>query len=362
MSERYDRWRSRLADIEHLGLTRHLKTLKPTGAVTAELDGQPVIIACSNDYLGLAHHPDVRAAAAGGGAGGSRLISGTRPAHTALEDALEQRYGRPALLFPSGYQANLGVFSTVCEAGDLIASDALNHASIIDGVRLSPAEKCVVSHAAPEAIPSGTRAIALEGLYSMDGDIPPFSRYDTEPWMVVDEAHAAGCLGPDGKGAAAAAGVEPDIIIGTFGKAYGAAGAFVIGPPELKKLLISKARSFIFTTAIPEPIALMALAALHAATDARRQTLAARADFLRSGLRDLGWEPLGEAHIVPVLAGPEVMSLAHRLLANGVFAPGIRYPTVPRGQERIRLTVSAEHTEDQLSRVLDAFGPVSISI
>jgi len=361
MNDRHDRWRSRLADIEELGQTRRLRTLRPTGPVTAELDGQSVVIACSNDYLGLAQHPDVAGAATGGGAGGSRLISGSRPAHIALEELLEDRYGRPALLFPSGYQANLGVFSTVCEAGDLIASDALNHASIIDGIRMSRADRVIVPHVDPKAIPSAATLIALEGLYSMDGDSPPFQDYADGPWMAVDEAHAVGCLGPEGRGAAAAAGIEPDILIGTFGKAYGTSGAFVIGPPELKALLVNMARSFIFTTALPEPVARMALAAMNAATDARRERLAERTRFLRAGLRDLGWKPLGHAHIVPVVVGPSAMEVSETLLAKGVFAPGIRYPTVPTGEERIRLTVSAAHTEDDLSRILDAFGPTSIS-
>jgi len=351
---RHQRWRDRLAAIEDRGQTRVLRTLKPTGPVTAELDGREVLVACSNDYLGLAHHPDVLAAASGGGAGGSRLISGSRPAHLALEALLEERYGRPALLFPSGYQANLGVLSTVCEAGDLIASDALNHASIIDGIRMSRADKVVVPHADPTSIPAGAKLIALEGLYSMDGDIPPFLDYPAAPWIAVDEAHAVGCLGPDGKGAAAAAGFEPDIVVGTFGKAYGASGAFVIGPPALKELLINAARSFIFTTAMPEPVAAMALAAMRLATQERRARLAENARFLRAGLRDLGWTTLGDAHIVPVVVGPTAMHLAAELLTRGIFAPGIRYPTVATGQERIRFTVSAAHTQNDLSKILDA--------
>ena len=362
MSDRHARWRQRLTAIADLGQTRTLRTLRPTGPVTGTLDGEEVLIACSNDYLALAQHPDVLNASRGGGAGGSRLISGSRPAHRMLEALLEERYGRPALLFPSGYQANLGVFSTVCEAGDLIASDALNHASIIDGIRLSRAAKVVVEHATPSAIPEATTLIALEGLYSMDGDSPAFADYPSHPWLAVDEAHAVGCIGPEGKGAAAAAGLEPDIVIGTFGKAYGASGAFVIGPPELKALLINAARSFIFTTAMPEPVARMALAGMYAATDARREQLEARTQFLRNGLRDLGWHPLGTAHIVPLVVGGKAMETSERLRQRGVYAPAIRPPTVAAGQERIRLTVSVAHTETQLSKILDAFGPAQSSI
>jgi 7-keto-8-aminopelargonate synthetase-like enzyme len=335
--------------------------VRPTGPVTAWLDGREILVACSNDYLGLAWHPEVRDAARGGGAGASRLIGGSRPAHHALEEELQAIHGRPALVFPSGYQANLAVFSTVCQAGDLVASDALAHASIIDGLRLSKAQRLVVPHADPAAVPAWARLIAVEGLYSMDGDVPPLARYPRGPWLAVDEAHALGCLGPQGRGAADAAMVLPDILVGTFGKAYGVAGAFVVGPPELKELLVNTGRSFIYTTAMPEPVARMALAGLRLATfDARlREQLADRSARLRKGLADLGWKPLGSAHIVPVVVGPAAMDLAARLLARGVLAPGIRAPTVAAGQERVRFTVSACHTDEHLDRILDALGPRS---
>lgn len=338
---------------------RRLRTLKPTGPVTAELDGRSVIVACSNDYLGLAWDPEVRAAARGGGASSSRLISGSRPAHAALEAELEAWLGRPALLFPSGYQANLAVFSTVCGAGDRIASDAANHASIIDGIRLSRARRTVVPHADPTAIPEDTTLVAVEGLYSMDGDVPPLADYPDGPWLAVDEAHATGCLGPGGRGAHEACGIAPDIVIGTFSKALGAAGAFVSGPRELVDLLVNAGRSFIFTTAPPEPVVHMARAGLARvrADPALRARLASNALRLRSGLRDLGWSPLGDAHIVPLVVGRGAMELAQRLLERGVLAPGIRYPTVPQGAERIRLTVGAAHTDEHLDRILDALGP-----
>lgn len=350
-------WARRLREIDAQGLTRTLRALRPTGPVTGELDGRPVLVACSNDYLGLAWDPEVQAAARGGGAGGSRLISGTRPVHVELEEALEAHFGRPALLFGSGWHANVAVFSTVCEAGDLVASDALNHASIIDGLRLGRAERRVVPHLRPEAVPPDARLVVVEGLFSMDGDVPDLRRYPPDPWLAVDEAHAVGCLGPGGRGAAAAQGVEPDILVGTFGKAYGAAGAFVVGPPELKRLLINAGRPFIFSTAPPEPVAAMALAGLRRADDALRERLAANAERLRTGLRQLGWEVLGSHHIVPVVAGEHAMELSARLLARGVYAPGIRFPTVARGAERVRFTVSAAHTPDQLDRICEAMGP-----
>lgn len=355
---RYEPWRSRLAAIDDAGLTRSLSSLKMVSPTRGQLNTQDVIVACSNDYLGLAFHPELCGAAKGVGAGASRLISGSRPIHHQLEDALEEAYGRPALLFVSGYQANLAVFSSVCEAGQHIASDALNHASIIDGIRLSPSECVVVPHGEPDAIPNGTDLIVVEGLYSMNGDRAPLDQYPKEPWLAVDEAHALGCLGPRGLGRAAEVGVEPDILVGTFGKALGAAGAFVVGPPELKELLINTGRSFIYTTAAPEPLVAMALAGFKLAlgADDLRERLVQNTVYFRQGLAQLGWQALGSAHIVPVMAGKQVMDLSARLEKRGVLAPGIRYPTVAKGEERIRFTLSAAHTTVELDQILDALG------
>lgn len=334
-----------------------VRTLRPTGPTTGELDGREVIVACSNDYLGLAWDPEVRAAAAGGGSGGSRLISGARPAHRQLEEAVSDWLGRPVLMFNSGWNANLGLLQALGEPGVRVASDALNHASIIDGLRLSRAERLVVPHADPSTIPPEVDAWVVEGLFSMDGDIPPLATYPSGPLSVVDEAHAVGCLGPQGRGAAAMLGVDPDVIVGTFGKAFGAAGAFVAGPQPLVDLLVNAARSFIFTTALPEPVAAMALVGLRRADDERRERLAANTERFRCALHQLGWTPLGDAHVVPVVVGPRAVALAEDLLSAGVFAPAIRWPTVARGQERIRFTVSAAHTPEQLDRVAEALGP-----
>ena len=353
---RYDPWRRRLEHIQDQGQFRVLRTLEPTGPVTATHNGQPVLLACSNDYLGLAWDPEVRAAARGGGSTGSRLISGSRPIHAQLEDALAEHFGRPALLFNSGYQANLAVYSTLVQSDGRIASDRANHASMIDGMRLSSAQRTVFAHADPSAIPADTTLIATEGLFSMDGDVPDFSRYPTDPWLAVDEAHAFGAMGPGGRGAAAAQGIQPDVIVGTFGKALGGSGAFVVGPPELKSLLINAGRSFIFTTAMPEPVAAMALAALKRATDDLRDRLRSNARHLRAHLRERGWKVLGQHHICPVVVGDGAVPLSESLLRQGIFAPAIRYPTVPRGQERIRLTVSAAHDHSQLERIADALG------
>lgn len=355
---RYDAWRQRLDALDQAGLRRRLRTLVPTGPTTARLGGDEIVVACSNDYLGLAWHPEVREAATGGGTGASRLVTGDRPVHHALEAELEDWLGRPATLFTSGWHANLGALGAALGRDIPVASDALNHASIIDGLRLARTDTRIVPHADPNAIPEDVRAIVVEGLYSMDGDIPPLSDYPSRPWLYVDEAHAIGALGPEGRGAAAAAGVEPDILVGTFGKTVGAHGGFVVGPPELRDLLVNTARTIIFTTSMPEPVAAMALAGVRLArrVPERRERLAANARYLREGLIAQGWSPLGEAHIVPVVVGPEVMALDARLQAAGVLAAGIRPPTVAAGTERIRLTVSSEHTPAQLDRILTAFG------
>lgn len=359
MAERTWSWRARVAALEASGRRRRLRTLVPTGPTTARLGGQDVLVACSNDYLGLAWRPEVREAARGGGSGSSRLIAGDRPVHHQLEEAVEAWLGRPATLFTSGYHANLGVLGAVLQREHVVASDALNHASIIDALRLARAERRIVPHARPDAIDDDVDAIVIEGLYSMDGDVPPVADYPTRPWLIVDEAHALGVLGPEGTGASAAAGRVPDIRVGTFGKALGAHGAFVEGPPELRELLINTARTFIFTTGLPEPVAAMALAGLNLLR--REPELRARLNRntarLRRGLRELGWEPLGDAHIVPIVVGPRVMDLDARLQDAGIFAAGIRPPTVAPGTERIRLTVSAAHTDDQLDRILDVLGP-----
>lgn len=354
---RYAPLAARLARAREDGLLRRLRRVEPIDATTAEVDGRVVTLFCTNDYLGLADHPDVVAAYRGGGAGASRLVSGSRPGHFALEEALSALYGRPATLFNSGYAANLALVTTLVGKGDVVASDALNHASIVDAVRLSGADRVILPHGVA-AVPPGARLAVIEGLYSMDGDIPDFAAYLGDHWLAVDEAHAFGCLGPDGRGAAAARGVTPDFVVGTLGKSVGAVGAFVVGPPELRELLVSFGRSFVYTTALPEAVARAALVGLRLADAERRERLAANTRHLRAALAQIGVPALGEAHVVPILTGPRTMEVAAALLDAGFLAPGIRYPTVPRGQERVRVTVSAAHTPDQLDRLVEALARI----
>ena len=325
----------------------------PVSATTAALAGSNRVfdVFSSNDYLGLAGHPELVAAMGSGGAGAARLMSGNRAGHDALEEQLSDWLGRPATLFGSGYLANLAVFSCLFGRGDRVASDALNHASMIDGLRLSRCERVILPHGCA-SVPEGTTAIAVEGLYSMDGDTPPFAALPAEPLLVVDDAHALGCLGPGGRGAAAAADVVPDVLVGTLGKAFGAAGAFVVGPPAVRELLVSTSRSFIYTTAMPEGVALAAAAGLRLATDERRERLRSNTTRLRSGLVDLGVPCLGTAHIVPIVTGAQTMGLAAQLLEAGFLVGAVRYPTVARGQERLRITLSACHSDHQIDRLL----------
>lgn len=358
---RYDRLHARVTALDEAGLRRSLRRVVPITPTVVEVDGRRADLWCSNDYLGLAGHPDVRRACAGGGAGAARLISGNRPAHDALEAALSALHGRPATLFSSGYHANLALFGTVPERDDLVASDAHNHASIIDGLRLSRARRHILPHL-DAAVPPAAALVAVESLYSMDGDVPDLTRYRGDALLAVDEAHAVGAVGPDGRGYAALQGVEPDFLVGTLGKAYGVAGAFVIGPPALRELLLSTGRAFVYTTGLPEPTAQAGLAALRLADDARRQRLAANTARLRAALRALAVPTRGSAHIVPIPTGPATMAVAAALLDEGVFATGIRYPTVPRGRECVRLAVSAEHTDDQIDRCAEALARVLAAV
>ncbi len=362
---RYAAWRARADDLESSGLRRTLRALVPVSSTRAALpDGQVCDVFSSNDYLGLAEHPDLRAAMQSGGAGAARLISGNRRGHDALEDALGEWMGRPVTLFGSGYLANLAVYATLFGEGDLVASDAQNHASIIDGLRLSRCARSVLPHGSAR-IPEGTTAIAVEGLYSMAGDLAPFldlpsPHVSGSPMLVVDEAHAVGCLGPGGRGVASSFGITPDVVVGTLGKAFGAAGAFVVGPPEVRELMISSARPFIYTTAMPEGLALAGLVGLGLANDERRERLAANTARLRRGLAQVGVRAGGVAHIVPIVTGTHTMQMAAALLKRGLLVGAVRYPTVARGQERLRITVSAAHSGEQIERLVEGLAGVGV--
>jgi 8-amino-7-oxononanoate synthase len=323
----------------------------------------------SNDYLGLA------ARLAGGhssGCGASRLITGERQEHVDLESAAADLVGLPAaLVFTSGYAANVGLLSALARPGDLVVSDALNHASIIDGIRLSRARTAVVPHLDLGAVEialrdrgAGRAFVVTESYFSMDADGPDLAALrglcDAHgAALIVDEAHALGALGPEGRGLCAQAGVVPDAMVGTFGKSFGAAGAFVAGCPSLVSWLWNRARSFVFSTGMSPVVAAAALDGIQTAgvETFRRQRLAAAASQLRQGLASLGIEARGFGHVVPWVVGDAkaTLDLAAAVQAAGVDARPIRPPSVPPGTARLRLTVTALHSSNDIERAVAVF-------
>jgi len=365
----------RLEELRERGLYRRLRLVEGPQGPRVLLDQREVLLLCSNNYLGLADDPRVRDAAAeaaqrwGAGAGASRLISGTMEPHRDLERRLAAFKGyEAALLFGSGYLANLGAISALAGRGEVVFSDELNHASIVDGCRLSRAEIFVYRHGDLEHLAWGLRRageraalIVTDGVFSMDGDLAPLTglaglagRHRCR--LMVDEAHATGAIGPGGRGSVAAAGLsdEVDLVVGTLGKALGSYGAYVCAKAETVELLVNCARSFIFSTA-PGPPAIGAAAAALALLEAEPERvgrLRENATTLREALTHAGLDAgISRTQIVPVEVGEaeSTMALCERLLERGVFAQGIRPPTVAAGSSRLRLTVMATHDPAELA-------------
>jgi len=366
----------RLEELRERGLYRRLRLVEGPQGPRVLLGERELLLLCSNNYLGLADDPRVREAAAeaalrwGAGAGASRLISGNMEPHRALEQRLAAFKGYEAgLLFGSGYLANIGAIAALSGRGDVVFSDELNHASIVDGCRLSRAETFVYRHGDLEHLAwglgeAGERAalIVSDGVFSMDGDVAPLAglaelaqRHRCR--LMVDEAHATGAVGPGGRGSVAAAdlGGEVDVLVGTLGKALGSYGAYVCADAEIVDLLVNCARPFIFSTAPPPPAlgaAARALALLEAEPE-RVERLQANAAILRDGLAAEGLASgRSRTQIVPVKVGEAelAMELCERLLDGGVFAQGIRPPTVPPGSSRLRFTVMATHSSAELEQ------------
>jgi 8-amino-7-oxononanoate synthase len=365
----------RLAELERLGLHRRLRMVSGPQGPRVLLDGKPVLLLCSNNYLGLADHPKVREAAAeaalrwGVGAGASRLVSGTMTIHRRLEERLAAFEGSEAcVLFGSGYLANLGVIGALAGPGDTIFSDELNHASIVDGCRASRAEVVVYRHLDSDHLErclqrhggEGRRLIVTDSVFSMDGDVAPLAdivelarAYDAR--VAVDEAHATGALGDGGRGAVAQAGLqgEVDVLIGTLGKALGSYGAYVCASEEMVRYLVNTARSLIFSTAPSPPSVAGALAALELLEQRphKMARLHGAARALRGALADEGFVVReNDMHIVPLVVGEsgDAMRLCQAALERGVFAQAIRPPTVPAGTSRLRLAAMASHTTGEL--------------
>jgi glycine C-acetyltransferase len=358
------------------GTYRRLRVLEGAQGPRMRVDGREVLLFAGSNYLDLAHHPEVVAAAERGArdhgcaSGGSRLINGNLDLHEALEAELAGFLGcEAALAFATGYMANVGVIPALVGQGDLVLSDALAHASIVDGCRLSRAEVRVVPHGDLDALEAALRAhaaprrrclVAMDGVYSMDGDTAPLRELVplVRRWgatLLLDDAHGTGTLGAAGRGTPELFGVvgEIDVWTGTLGKALGSFGAFAAGSHALRDLLVNVARSFIFSCALPPPQVEAARAALRlvAAEPWRRERLAALAARLRARLAAHGIPTApSTTHIIPVVIGGNepTMALAERLLARGFYTQGIRHPSVPAGTARLRITPMATHGEAEI--------------
>lgn len=372
----------RLAEREAHAIRRRLRPLARTIGTHVELGGRRLLQCCSNDYLGLASHPAVTRAAAqaaathGAGAGSARLVAGTSTLHATLEDDLARVKGtEAALVFSSGYHVNAGLLPALAGDGDLILSDALNHASLIDGCRLSRAEVRVYRHADADHLEellrdSGHfrhRFVVTESVFAMDGDLAPLAeivaaarRHDA--WMVVDEAHATGVFGPTGAGLVEQLDLTDavDVQIGTLSKALGSLGGFVAGSRELVDWILNAAHTFVYTTALPPAVVAAARAALAVmrAEPERRARLWSNAETLRGALKRAGFRVATSASpILPVLVGDAnvAVRLSDALLERGVLIPAIRPPTVPEGTARLRVTTMATHTDGDLEKAAAAF-------
>jgi len=371
-----------LSAIRSRGTYRRMRILEGAQGPRTRVDGREVLHFAGSNYLDLAHHPELIEASAraardhGCASGGSRLISGNLRIHERLEEELAELLGtEAALVFNTGYMANAGVIPALVGRDDVIVSDALNHASIIDGARLARAETRVFPHGDLEALEQTLRRVAgsrrrlllaVDGVYSMDGDVAPLGEMVAlarrfGAMLLLDDAHATGTLGARGGGTAELLGVERgvDVVVGTLGKALGSFGAFVAGSAALRDLLVNLARSFIFSCALSPPQVAAARAALRqlGREPWRRDRLRANGERLRGLLaeRGISTHP-STTHIVPVILGDNqrAMATCERLLERGLFAQGIRPPSVPEGSARLRLTPMATHREEEIDALAEA--------
>jgi 8-amino-7-oxononanoate synthase len=376
-----------LAQFEAMGLLRRTTSASRFDGRTLTVDGRAYLSFASNDYLGLASSPVLaatiaRATAEGVGAAASRLVSGTRDVHLEAQRHLAELVARPAsLLFGSGYAANTGTISALVGEGDAVFSDELNHASLIDGARLSRARVFVYDHADITSLESllrrhrGSARHALlitESVFSMDGDLAPLTDLAAlarahDAWLMLDEAHAIGVIGSEGRGLAFDRGVVPDVLVGTLGKALGLYGAFAAGSQPLVDYLYNRARSFVFSTGLPPPYAAAAPTAVALARSMRddRERIARHRDRLVEGLEHAGVRvgPTRSAIVPAIFGSPDAAQRASSaLLARGIHASAIRPPTVPEGTSRIRLVPTAAHHDDDLDRLIAAFHEIASDV
>jgi len=369
-----------LARRQQDGLYRQRLTLESAQGPVVSLAGRDYLNFCSNDYLGLAAHPRVvdafcqAARDFGVGSGASHLVCGHSTAHSQLEEALAEFTGRPrALLFSSGYAANTGILTSLLQRGDCVFQDRLNHASLLDGGLHSGARLQRFAHNDVAALQrklaraSGPALVVVDGVFSMDGDTAPLAELAAacsahDAWLMVDDAHGFGVMGERGAGSTEVAGLDSHavpVLMATLGKALGTAGAFVAGSEDLIEGLIQQARNYIYTTALPPAVAAASLESLCLLTEEswRRQHLAELIARFRRGARQLDL-PLMASHsaIQPLLVGDAgaAVELSHKLRAQGLLIGAIRPPTVPPGTSRLRITLSAAHSEVQVDRLLEA--------
>jgi glycine C-acetyltransferase len=374
-----------LQDLKDKGLYRQLRVLESEQLPEAKFDGKTVVNLSSNNYLGLTTHPRLRDAAIkaiilyGVGSGSVRTIAGTMTLHQELERKLaEFKHTEASLVLQSGFTANMGVLGPVLGDEDVVISDELNHASIIDGIRLTKAARKIYKHADMDSLKDvldqsmdfKKRLIVTDGVFSMDGDIAPLPQIvalaeEYEAIVMVDDAHSSGVLGRNGRGSIDHFDLNGrvDIQVGTLSKAIGALGGYVAGSQKLRELLIHKARPLLFSTSHPPSVTATCIAAIDVLLDEPEtiQKLWDNARYFKDALIKLGFNTgHSQTPITPVIAGSGAlaMKLSDRLFEEGVFAQGIGFPTVPDEKSRVRTIVTATHTKDELDRAIEAFEKV----
>ncbi|MDP8263594.1 MAG: 8-amino-7-oxononanoate synthase [Candidatus Ancaeobacter aquaticus] len=371
-----------LEELEKSGLYRRLRIISSSQEAQVIIGKKKYLSFSSNNYLGLATHQRVKDAAIeaikkyGCGAASSRLISGTMELHDQLEKRIALFEGKEAaILYPTGYTANVGTITSLVDENDVILLDRLNHASIIDAARLSKAKIAVYPHCDPAKLNAALKRyskhrrklVITDSVFSMDGDLAPLPQIievakKHDAIIMIDEAHATGVLGENGRGASEYFRVEDtiDIKMGTLSKAVGGLGGFVVGSSDLIEFLRNKARSFIYTTALPPAVCAASIEALNIIEDdpERRQKYWDMVTYIRNGLKSMGYNTgASSTQIIPVIIGDEkkTMEISKFLYENNILAPGIRYPTVPKNEARVRLTMMATHSQEDIIKLLSAF-------
>jgi glycine C-acetyltransferase len=386
MSGTLDYLKDELATLDRDGLLLHPRTLEGPQGARARYDGRDVINLASNNYLGLANHPRLNEAASnaamefGAGSGAVRTIAGQMTMHRELESRFASfKHADAALMFQSGFTSNAGTVAAILGKDDVIVSDRLNHASIIDGARLSRAEVAVFEHRdadhadrllAETARPGRRQLLITDGVFSMDGDIAPLPDLvevaeRRGAIMMVDDAHASGVLGAGGAGTVDHFGLHGrvDIQVGTLSKAIGVLGGFIAGPPHLIEWLQNRGRPYLFSTSAPPSVVAACIAALDVIAEEpeRLARLWSNTELFKAGLHALGYDTgASETPITPVITGDEArtQAFAVRLFESGVFCPAIVFPTVGKGLARVRTIVTADHTAEDLQQALEVFGRV----